>query len=97
MAEKKQWDLTSAHSLTGATEWVRKRADALLVLVIRPGDVVFSVDPDLSAMNAVDLIENALPALLEQLVEQRASKTRALRLARQPGDEREVAEDGRSR
>jgi hypothetical protein len=45
MANGKQWDLTSTHSLEAAAEWLRVRSDALIVVVIRPGDGALAADP----------------------------------------------------
>ena len=39
MSEKREWDLTSTHSLEGAAEWIRKKAGAILVLVVRGTEI----------------------------------------------------------
>ena len=74
----KPWDLTSLHSLQSAAEWIRKGAGAQLVLVVRPGDVAFAVDGQISPRDARVLVENELDAVVEHLVQQRmAARDRA--------------------
>ena len=62
-SEKKAWDLTSTHSLEGAAEWVRKKSGALLVMVIRPEDAAFALDPAVRASDAMGMIEAAAPEM----------------------------------
>ncbi len=69
---KQGWDLTSVNSLAGAAKWIRKGSNALLVLVVRPNDVAFDVDPALAPMDAINTVRNELPELLQQLIDQRA-------------------------
>jgi K+/H+ antiporter YhaU regulatory subunit KhtT len=77
MAEKKAWDLTSAHSLAGAAEWIRKNSGAALVLVVRGEDVVFAVDPAMPRYaDAVTMVEVAMPELEKSWIEIRARKAR---------------------
>lgn len=78
MSKGKGWDLTSLHSLEGAAEWIRKNAGAQLVLVVRPGDVAFAVDPAISPGDAKQLVVNELDAVVEHLAQQRmAARDRA--------------------
>ena len=78
MGKGKGWDLTSTHSLEGAAEWIRKNAGAQLVLVVRPGDVAFAVDPGISPRDAKGLVEAELDLVVEHLVQQRmAARDRA--------------------
>ncbi len=42
--KKKGWNLESPRSLLGAAQWLCKGSDALIVLIVRPGDVVVAVD-----------------------------------------------------
>jgi hypothetical protein len=77
VGEKKQWDLTSTHSLEGAAEWVRKLSGAAMVLVIRGEDVVFAVDPLVpSCASALTMVEVAMPELEKSWIEIRARKGR---------------------
>lgn len=83
MTEKKKWDLTSTHSLEGATEWLRKQSGAYLVLVIRgelPGvrqaDVVFATDPVLRPQDVFDMVNAAVPELIDSMHKLRAEKAR---------------------
>jgi hypothetical protein len=71
VSKGKGWDLTSLHSLESAAEWIRKNAGAQLVLVVRPGDVAFAVDPAIAPKDAKGLIEAELDAVTEHLVQQR--------------------------
>jgi hypothetical protein len=79
MADKRQWDLTSTHSLEGAAEWIRKQSSALLVLVVRPADVAFAVDPAIRLLDALTMVEVAMPELEKSVTEQRARKARGER------------------
>ncbi|MHB8303631.1 MAG: hypothetical protein ACYDC6_12450 [Acidobacteriaceae bacterium] len=77
MSEKKNWDLTSEHSLEGAAEWVRKKSDAVLVLIVRGEDVVFAVDPRVPHYaDAATMVEVAMPELERSWMEIRARKAR---------------------
>lgn len=71
MSKRKGWDLTSLHSLQGGAEWIRKNTGAQLVLVVRPGDVAFAVDPNIAPKDARQLVEAELDAVVEYLVQQR--------------------------
>lgn len=76
MPEKKNWDLTSRHSLEGAAEWVRKKSGALLVLVVRGEDVAFALDPAIRLADAGAMVEAAMPELVESVTRQRAERGR---------------------
>ncbi len=77
MAEKREWDLTSTHSLEGAAEWIRKKSGAALVLVVRGEDVVFAVDPAVPRyVDAVTMVEAAMPELEASWTELRARHAR---------------------
>lgn len=69
-ASKPKWD----HSLEGAAQWIRKRSDALLVLVIRPNDVAFAVDPRLAPVDAIAAVCEEMPGLLQHLIQRGAGK-----------------------
>ena len=72
MGTKKKWDLTSKDSCARAAEWIREESDALLVLVVRPEDMSFSVHTSIAVNDAIDVVVNELPALRQGLTEQRA-------------------------
>lgn len=74
---KQKWDLTSTHSLEGAAGWIRKRSGALLVLVIRPNDVAFDVDPNLAPVDAIATVREEMPGLLQHLMAQRQKRKSA--------------------
>lgn len=72
MAEgKKPWDLTSAKALDAAAEWLRKRSDAMFVLVVRGDDVAFAIDAKLRPQDALDMALHELPEILRPLIAQR--------------------------
>lgn len=63
-----KWDLASTHSLEAYGEYVRKTADALIVVIIRPGDAVLAADPLIDVLDIHDrLWEKDVPALLGSL------------------------------
>ena len=74
MSGRGKWDLASLNSLRSAAKWIRGGSDALLVLVIRPNDVAFDVDPKLAPMEAIKTVRDELPALLQHLIDERAKK-----------------------
>ena len=74
MAEKKKWDLTSTHSLTGAAEWIRKRSGAVVVLVVRKEDFAADADPKLLPQEVCSEVNDVM-AQLYQLMLARRSKT----------------------
>lgn len=67
----KGWDLTSPRSLDAAAEWVRSKAGAILVLVVRGEDVAFAVDPAVKPQDAETMVEVAMPELRAKLSERR--------------------------
>jgi len=80
VAEKRDWDLTSAHSLEGAAEWIRKKSGAALVLIVRGEDVAFAVDPLMPRyVDAATMVEVAMPELEKSWTEIRARKARETR------------------
>ena len=84
MSKGKGWDLTSTHSLEGAAEWIRKRSDAILVLVVRGEDFAFAVDEQVSPHSAREMVEVVMPQVEQQLQEQRL-EARARARAKQMG------------
>lgn len=77
MAEKRQWDLTSTHALEGAAEWIRKRSDAIVVMVIRGQDKAFAVADTCAPGDAADLVRDLLPEMVEETNRDRAVKREA--------------------
>jgi hypothetical protein len=80
MSGKREWDLTSTHSLESAAEWMRVKAGALCVIVIRRDDSVLACDPQLMAADAKGLVYDYMPALSENLERSRLEKRKAARL-----------------
>jgi hypothetical protein len=68
---KPGWDLTSIRSLEAACEWLRKGAGAQLVIVVRPGDVAFALDPGIKPADAVTMVEVAMPDGMRDMEERR--------------------------
>jgi hypothetical protein len=76
----KPWDLTSKHSLDSAAEWIRKGSGAIFVLVIRGEDMICAVDPTVRPQDITAMIDQVLPELGAQLVDERARKIEDARL-----------------
>lgn len=74
MAQGSKWDLTTTAGMSRAASWLRKSGDAVVVVVIRAEDVAFSVDPRVVPRDAIELLKNELPALMEHLQADRAKK-----------------------
>lgn len=73
----KPWDLTSTQALEGAAEWIRKRADASVVLVVRGGDYAFAVDPKVKPDEAYDAAQEVLRDALNGLKVRRKAEEEA--------------------
>ena len=74
MAQGQKWDLTTTSGMSRAAAWLRKGGDAVVVVVIRAEDVAFSVDPRVAPRDAIELLKQELPALMEHLQTDRAKK-----------------------
>jgi hypothetical protein len=83
----KPWDLTSTHALEAAAEWLRKRADATVVLVVRGKDYAFAVAPGVHPDDAYDAAHFVLPGaldlarILHQKAQEAAKAKRAAEIA----------------
>jgi phosphoglycerate dehydrogenase-like enzyme len=80
MSGKREWDLTSTHSLESGAEWLRMKAGALCVVVVRVEDAVLAADPGLSASDAEELVAGYMMKLARDLESARREKRRAARL-----------------
>lgn len=69
-----KWDLSTPEGMQQAAGWMRNRGGALMVLAITPRNVVCSIDPKLEPLEAVTLLRNELPQLLQFLINRRARK-----------------------
>jgi hypothetical protein len=76
---KPAWDLQSPRSMAAAAEWLRERADANLVLIVRgvrvgangselEPDVSFAVHAGIAPLDAVAMVEVTLPEMLHNLM-----------------------------
>jgi len=74
---KRKWDLTSSNSVRGAVEWLRKRSDAIVVMVIRGHDYAFEVDGNVAPSDAAELVRELLPEMIEQTNRERIEKREA--------------------
>lgn len=75
MSEKrKQWDLTSRRSLAAAAEWVRGKADAIAVIVVRGEDTVMAVHPECAPHDAADAVRDLLSNMADEVNQERREK-----------------------
>jgi hypothetical protein len=72
MAAKKQWNLTSTHSLEGAAAWIRKGSGAMVVLVIREGDWVVDADPALLPQEVCEAVRGVMAPLYDMILKRKA-------------------------
>ena len=77
MSQKKPWDLTSTHALEAAAEWIRKRAGALAVVIVRVDDAVLSVDPQMTPRDADGLVCERMRELARGVDQARREKRQA--------------------
>jgi cysteine synthase len=73
-------DWTRTGAVAGYAEYLRKSSDAICVLVIRPHDSVFAVDPDCAPSDAERLVIDYVPRLAERVEAARREKKQAARL-----------------
>jgi cysteine synthase len=73
-------DWTRTGTIAGYAEYLRKSGDAICVLVIRPHDSVFAVDPRCRPEDAEQLVKEYIPRLAEQVEQARREKKQAARL-----------------
>ncbi len=82
MADKRNVDWTRTGTVAGYAEYLRKSADAICVLVIRPHDSVFAVDPGCPPAEAERLVTEYLPHLVGRVEADRREKKQAARFNR---------------
>lgn len=78
MAKPPDW--TKTGTVAGYAEWIRGKAEALCVIVIRRDDSVLAADDALPAADVRTLVEGHVPGLTENLLAARAGKKKAARL-----------------
>ena len=77
---KKPLDWTKTGTVAAMSDWLLKSSDAVCVLVIRPRDSVFAVDPQCKPEDAEELVKQYLPRLASQVEHARREKKQAARL-----------------
>jgi cysteine synthase len=77
---RKPPDWTRTGTVAGFAKYLRKQSDALCVLVIRPHDAVFDVDPQCSPSDAEAKVMEYLPYLASHVEAARREKKQAARL-----------------
>lgn len=80
MSDRKPPDWTKTGTVVGYADYLRKSSDAICVLVIRPHDSVFSVDPGCKPEDAEQLVKDYLPRLAGKVEATRREKKQAARL-----------------
>ncbi len=55
-------------------ERIRKEADALLVVMITPGNGFVAVDPKLAPKDAIETLKNEIPMLHQYLIDKRSRR-----------------------
>lgn len=77
-------DWTKTGTVAGYAEWLRKNADALCVVVIRPFNSVLAADPGLTPADCGERLAEELPGLVLELRQARAEKKKAARVEHPP-------------
>ena len=80
-------DWARTGTIAGYADWLREKSDAICVLVIRPHDSVFSVDPRCKPEDAEQLVKDYVPRLAERVEKTRREKKQAARLEFGPPEE----------
>jgi hypothetical protein len=73
-------DWTRTGTIVAYAEWLRSKSDAICVLVIRPNDSSFAVDPACKPEDAEELVKQYLPWLTSAVEHARQEKKKAARL-----------------
>ena len=73
-------DWSRTGTIVAYAEWLRDKSDAICVLVIRPHDSSFAVDPRCKAEDAEQLVLQYLPRLASGVDFARQEKKKAARL-----------------
>jgi len=73
-------DWTRTGTVAGYAEWLRSKSDAICVLVVRPNDSVFAVDPRCAPSDAEERCNAYLPRLAMRVDQARKEKKPAARL-----------------
>lgn len=87
MSDRKPLDWSKTGTCAAMAKWLRESSDAICVLVIRPNDSVFSVDPKCKAEDAQQLVTDYIPRLAERVDLARQEKKPAARLELGPSPE----------
>lgn len=87
MSNRHPPDFTKTGTVAGYAEYLRKQSDAICVLVIRPHDSVFAVDPKCAPADAEELVKDYVPRLAERVEAARREKKQAARLELGPVEE----------
>ena len=77
MSEAKRPDWTKTGTIGGYAKWLLEKSDAICVLVIRPHDSVFAVDPRCKPADAEQLVKDYVPLLAGRVEEARRGKKAA--------------------
>jgi len=80
VSQKREWDLTSTHSLESGAEWLRAKAGAPCVVLVRVNDSALAADPGLAAADAEELANRYMIKLARDLEVARREKRTAARL-----------------
>jgi hypothetical protein len=73
-------DWTRTGTIVAYAEWLRDKSDAICVLVVRPHDSTFAVDPRCKPADAEELVNQYLPRLSERVDQARLEKKKGARL-----------------
>jgi hypothetical protein len=80
-------DWTRTGTVAGYAEYLRKQGDAICVLVIRPHDSVFAVDPRCAPADAEQLVKDYISRLASRVEVARCEKKQAARMELGPNRE----------
>jgi hypothetical protein len=76
----KQLDWTKTGTVEAMGEWLRSKSDAICVMVIRPDDLVFAIDPRCAPADAEALVLEHVTPLVRKVEQARQEKKRTARL-----------------
>lgn len=80
----KEPDWTRTGTIVGYAEYLRSKADAFAVVVLRRDDAALAVDPELAPADARELLGERMEPLLADLAVARREKRKAARHVMEP-------------
>lgn len=77
-------DWTRTGTIVAYAEWMRKKARAQVVIVVRRDDAALASDPEIAPLDVRDLVETTCAAIVDDILRAREEKRKAARVEHPP-------------